>query len=70
VSVVSRALTVMEDGAPCPAAQVAPGACAVGALAATMVVRILSGLPVTAAPEMVIADMPGLLTAAGIDLSR
>lgn len=70
VSVVSRALTVMEDGAPCPASQVSPGAFAVGALAATMVVRILSGLSVTAAPELVIADMSEVLTTAGIDLSR
>jgi molybdopterin-synthase adenylyltransferase len=69
VEVVSRALTVMEDGAPCPASQVAPGAAAVSALAVTMVVRILAGQPVTEAPRMLIADMPTVLGSAGIDLS-
>lgn len=70
VAVVSRALTVMADGSPCPASQVAPGAWAVGALATTMVVRILAGLPVTPAPHLLIADMPTALTTAGIDLSH
>jgi molybdopterin/thiamine biosynthesis adenylyltransferase len=69
VQVVSEALTVMEDGKPCPASQVSPGAFAVASLAATMIIRILSGLPVTEAPRMVVADMPTALTSTGIDLS-
>jgi molybdopterin/thiamine biosynthesis adenylyltransferase len=69
VQVVRQALTIMEDGKPCPASQVSPGAFAVASLAATMMVRILSGLPVTEAPRMVIADMPTVLTSAGIDLT-
>ncbi len=70
VQVVRQALTIMEDGKPCPASQVSPGAFAVASLAATMIVRILSGLPVTEAPRMVIADMPTVLTSAGIDLTN
>lgn len=69
VEVVSKALTVMEDGTPCPAAQVSPGAFSVGALAATMVVRILEGKDVLASPQMVVADMPTSLTSPGIDMS-
>ncbi|WP_295384928.1 ThiF family adenylyltransferase [uncultured Thiodictyon sp.] len=68
--VVSAALKTMEDGAPCPASQVAPGAFAVGALAMTLVVRILAGLPVNQAPHLLIADLPTALTSPGIDLSR
>lgn len=68
VAVVASALTVMEDGRPCPASQVSPGAFAVGALAATLVVRVLAGEPVTVAPEMVIVDLPRLLAAPGLHL--
>lgn len=69
VDVVSKALTVMEDGTPCPASQVSPGAFSVGALAATMVVRILEGREVLPSPELVMVDMPTGLTSPGIDLS-
>ena len=69
VEVVSRALTIMEDGAPCPASQVSPGAAAVGALATTLVVRVLAGLPVNPAPQLLIADMVSALVAPGIDMS-
>lgn len=69
VEVVARALTVMEDGVPCPAPQVAPGAAAVGALATTLVVRLLAGQPVLASPHLLLADLPTLLTTTGIDLS-
>jgi molybdopterin-synthase adenylyltransferase len=69
VQVVRQALTIMEDGKPCPASQVSPGAFAVASLASTMIVRILSGQPVTEAPRMVIADMSTVLTSAGIDLT-
>lgn len=69
VKVVGQALTIMEDGRPCPASQVSPGASAVGAMAATLIVRVLAGQPVTVAPKMTIVDLPSLLTAPGIDLS-
>ncbi|MEY6432084.1 ThiF family adenylyltransferase [Thioalkalicoccus limnaeus] len=69
VEVVAQALTVMADGAPCPASQVAPGAAAVGALAATLVVRLLAGEPVTPAPHLLVMDLPTVLAGPGIDLS-
>lgn len=70
VAAVAKALTIMEDGKPCPASQVAPGAFSVGALAATLLVRILAGQPVAPAPMLLIADMPTALTSGGIDLLR
>jgi hypothetical protein len=68
VAVVASALTVMEDGTPCPASQVAPGAFAVGALATSLLVRVLAGEHVTPAPQMVVLDLPNLLQSPGIDL--
>lgn len=68
--VVTKALALIEDGAPCPVSQVAPGAFSVGALAGTLVVRILAGLPVLPAPHLLIADMPTVLTTKSIDLSQ
>ena len=68
VTVVARALTVMEDGTPCPASQVAPGAFAVASLAGTLVHRILAGRPVRTAHELMIVDMPTALTSPGINL--
>ncbi len=70
INVVNKALTVMEDGTPCPASQVSPGAFSVGALGATLAVRILAGLPVLPAPTMVLADMPTVLTSRGVDMSE
>lgn len=69
VQVVGQALTVMEDGTPCPASQVSPGAFSVGAMAATLIVRVLAEQPVTEAPKMTLVDLPALLTGAGLDLS-
>jgi len=68
--VISKALTVMEDGVPCPASQVSPGALSVGALGATLAVRIISGLHILPSPNLLIADMPTALTRQGIDLSK
>ncbi len=70
IKVVKQALTVMQDGTPCPASQVSPGAYAVGALGGTLAVRIVAGLPVLPAPHLLLADMLAALTAAGIDLSE
>lgn len=70
VFAVSDALTVMEDGTPCPASQVAAGAQAVAALATTLLVRILDGRPVRPAPHLLLADMPSALCSPGIDLSQ
>ena len=69
VQVVSQALTVMQDGHPCPASQVAPGASTVGALAATLMVQILAGESVREAPNMSIVDLRQQLKLPGLDLS-
>lgn len=66
---VAKALTVMEDGKPCPASQVSPGAFSVGALAGTLIVRILAGQEVKPAPDMLVVDMPTALTSFGIPLA-
>lgn len=63
-----QAFTIMKDGKPCPAPQVAPGAAAVASLAMTAAVRVLAGLSVTAAPRMMVADMCSVCTAPGVDL--
>lgn len=68
VEVVGKALTVMEDGTPCPASQVSPGAFSVGALACTLLVRVLAGERVAQAPEMVVLDLPQLLSSPGVRL--
>lgn len=54
VEQIGRALTIMEDGKPCPASQVAVGSFTLGALAVTMIHDFLDGRPVPTAPEMVI----------------
>lgn len=70
IAVVRKALTVMADGTPCPASQVSPGAYCVGALGATLAVRLLAGQAVVPAPHLLLADMMAALTVSGIDLSR
>ena len=62
LNAVSKALLFMDDGTPCPASQVSPGAYAVGSFVGTLVVRILSGLPVLPAPNLLIVDMQKSLT--------
>lgn len=69
VEAMAKALTIMEDGTPCPAPHVAAGAYAVASLAVTMAVRLLAGRKVTAAPHLVLANMGALASGEGIDLS-
>ena len=52
VEQVGKALTVMEDGRPCPASQIAVGSFTVAAMAVAMMHDLLAGLPVPAAPTM------------------
>lgn len=68
VRVVSQALQVMEDGRPCPASQVAPGAAAVSALANTLLVRLLSGHTLTAAPNLILVDFFKACQAPGLSV--
>ena len=65
---IVKALSLMEDGKPCPAPHLSVGAGAVASLAVTMAVRILAGLPVDAAPKMLVADMGDICTR-GMDVS-
>jgi len=69
VEAMSQAFKTMEDGSPCPAPQLAVGASAVGALCVTAVIRLLKGLPVKGAPEMMIVDLDALLSKPGVRIS-
>ena len=57
VEAMAKALTVMEDGTPCPAPHVSAGSTAVASLATTMIARILNGEPVAAAPRLIAVTM-------------
>lgn len=57
VQAMSAALTVMEDGKPCPAPHVAPGSYSVATLALTAAARILNGDKVCEAPELMLVDL-------------
>ena len=68
IKAVGKALTVMEDGTPCPASQVAPGSFGTANLVGTMMYRILAGLPVTTAPDFIVGNAHTLLSSPGINL--
>ena len=57
IDALSKAFTIMEDGKPCPASQVAPGAFSVGALAMSIVVRLIAGKVVAQAPNLILLNM-------------
>ena len=61
LSVVSQALTIMEDGKPCPASQVSPGAAAVGALSGYLYFKSLRGDMLPTAPQMIYLDFNDLV---------
>ena len=69
VDAMAKALTVMEDGTPCPAPHVAAGSYAAASLAVTMVVRVLDGKKIISAPYLVLGDMGAVASNTGIDLS-
>lgn len=54
VGQVTKVLTMMKDGKPCPASQVAVGSFAIGAMAMSMMHDVLAGHPVPAAPRLII----------------
>jgi hypothetical protein len=72
VEAMGQALTVMEDGTPCPAPHVSPGSYSVAALAVSCAVQVLNGTPVTPAPSLIAIDLlkeltgPGVATVVGI----
>jgi len=54
VEQVTYVLTMMKDGKPCPASQVAVGSFAIGAMATSMIHDLLAGNPLPAAPKLVV----------------
>jgi hypothetical protein len=54
VEQIGKALTIMEDGKPCPASQVAVGSFTIAALAVSMIHDVLDGRAVPTAPHMVV----------------
>ena len=68
VLALRRTLTRMDDGTPCPAPHVSVGSWSVGALAATMAVRVLRGDAITPAPRMVFLNLDRYCTTPGIDM--
>jgi molybdopterin/thiamine biosynthesis adenylyltransferase len=51
---VSKVLTLMKEGRPCPASQLAIGSFAIAALALSMILDMLAGHPIPASPQLVI----------------
>jgi molybdopterin/thiamine biosynthesis adenylyltransferase len=51
---VSKVLTMMKDGKPCPASQVVVGSFAIAAMALSMMHDVLAGNPVASAPKLVV----------------
>ena len=54
VEQVNKVLTMMKDGKPCPASQVAVGSFAIGAMAMSMIHDLLAGNPIPSAPKLVL----------------
>lgn len=68
VQAMAAALTVMQDGTPCPAPHTSSGSTAVASLTTAAAVRILAGRPVTAAPNLMLLNMSDVLGGPGVDL--
>ena len=56
VQAMGRIFHLMEDGRPCPASQISPGAAAVASLGITIALKIISGESVPTAPHMILVD--------------
>lgn len=69
VEQVAKALTIMEDGRPCPASQISVGSFTVAAMAVSMMHDMLAGLPVPASPNMVAHSFRNHVTKL-IDISK
>ena len=65
---VSRVLTMMKEGKPCPASQVAVGSFAIGAMAMSMIRDMLSGNALPTSPSLVIQSYKSFQTTV-VDLS-
>ena len=69
VEQVSKALTIMEDGRPCPASQISVGSFTVAAMAVSMMHDMLAGMEVPASPNMVVHSFRNHVTKL-IDISK
>ena len=69
VEQVAKALTIMEDGRPCPASQISVGSFTVAAMAVSMMHDLLAGMPVPASPMMVTHSFRNHVTKL-IDISK
>lgn len=69
VEQVAKALTIMEDGRPCPASQISIGSFTVAAMAVSMMHDMLSGREVPASPHMVAHSFRNHVTKL-IDISK
>jgi hypothetical protein len=65
---VGKVLSMMKDGKPCPASQVAVGSFAIAAMALSMMHDVLAGNPVPAAPKLIIHSFSSHRTSI-VDLS-
>ena len=66
---MAKALTVMEDGTPCPAPHVAAGSFSVAALAVTMAARLLNNDDLAQAPQLILANMGAIAAEGNINLA-
>lgn len=66
---MAQALTIMEDGTPCPAPHVSAGSYGLGALVVTMLVRIIEGREVRQSPQMILVNLSGACVDSGIELT-
>jgi molybdopterin-synthase adenylyltransferase len=66
---MAKALTIMEDGTPCPAPHVSAGSFSVASLCVTMAYRILAGEKIATAPHLILVNVGGICAEAGIDLT-
>jgi len=69
VEQVSKALTIMEDGRPCPASQISIGSFTVAAQAVAMMHDMLAGMTLPSSPNMVVHSFRNHCTKL-IDISK
>ncbi len=68
VKVMAKALTIMEDGKPCPASQVSVGSASLAALATTITIKVLNEEQVTSSPHLLIVNLLKTVTDKGVAL--
>lgn len=66
VAAMSRALTKMQDGSPCPAPHVVAGAYSVAGLATTIAAHWLDGRELICAPEIILVSLSGTISSSQV----